>query len=58
MSKYPLRVTRKSPLWVFKKRKVILGIPEKVLKRIDFKLNNYDNCVANKHINGSQCTIS
>ena len=24
-----------------------------VLKRLDFKLNDYDNCVANKNVNGS-----
>ena len=29
-----------------------------MLKRLGFKLNNYDNCVANKNINGSQCTIT
>ena len=27
------------------------------LKQMDFRLNPYDSCVANKKINGSQCTI-
>ncbi len=27
------------------------------LKKWDFILNPYDNCVANKNINGTQCTI-
>ena len=30
----------------------------KVLKRLDFKLYDYDNCVTNKNIVGSQCTIT
>ena len=30
----------------------------KTLKKMGFKLNPYDKCVANKMINGSQCTIA
>ena len=29
-----------------------------VLKYMGFQLNTYDMCVANKDINGKQCTIS
>ena len=29
-----------------------------VLQDLDFKLNPYDPCVANKIINGNQCTIA
>ena len=31
---------------------------KKILRRMDFILNPYDDCVANKNIKGTQCTIS